>query len=119
MNDLILVQVVQATKDLPNNVLHYVLAIRIIVSVDDVEERAVHDLEEDPDAIFVVEGVVDLEDGFVGATLVHETDFVDDKVAVFLILWAAELHRAHFFVLFALDLENFSEATLTELILVA
>ena len=54
-----------------------------------------------------------------GATLVHETDFVDDKVAVFLILWAAELHRADFVVLFALDLENFSEATLTELILVA
>jgi len=76
---------VQAAEHLPEDILYDVFAVLVMVILNYIKQRAVHQLQKDPDAVLVVEGVEDLEDCFVSSALVHETYLVDNHVAVFLV----------------------------------
>ena len=111
-------QVVEAAQHLPQNVLDHALTVLIVVLLEDVEQGAVHDLQENPDAVLVVERVVDLQNSVVSATFVHQTDLIDNHVAVFLVWRGAKLHGAWLVIFEAADFEDFGEATLTQLLVV-
>ena len=111
-------QVVEAAKHLPQNVLDHALAVLVVVLLEDVKQGAVHDLQEDPDTVLVVERVKDLQYGVVSTTLVHQTDLVDHHVPILLVWRGAEFHCAWLVVLEAAHFEDFGKAALAQLLIV-
>lgn len=118
MNDGFVMQVIKTAQGLPQHVLAYALGVLTIVHVYEGRQVSVHQLQKDPNAVSEVIRGVDLQHRLITLALIHQTDLIDNHVAVIFVLGLTEFESADKVVSSSSRLEHFSEATLSKFVLV-
>lgn len=114
MNDMSLMQVVQALDRLLQNVLNNILTVGLVQSLDIGSQSVIHQLNKDPKSRLEIVSFDHFKDALILLAHAHHTDLIDDDLALLFVLGLHEFQSANETILLALNFEDLCEAALTQ-----